>query len=183
MKKIFLLALLFAGKVSLAQTEKGGTLVGGSLSLQTTKENSSFVINPNVGLFIQKNLAVGANLNINWSHKGDLKTTELGLGPYVRYYFSQNTVKPFGVAEANYLINTVKTGSAKDSNNGVGFLFGVGFAAFVNNTVALEGIGGYNYSDLNGSSGAGGFTLRFGFQLFFNRENYKALKTKVVGDR
>jgi hypothetical protein len=48
--------------------------------------------------------------------------------------------------------------------------------------VAIEGLTGYNYSDFSDASSASGFTMRFGFQLYFNRKNYDALKTNVIGE-
>lgn len=177
MKKTFVAALLIIGTQGFAQIEKGTLLAGGAFSLRTTKNNSQFSLNPNIGFFVANNFAVGAGLSINFSKQGEIKTTELGVGPYARYYVGKGNTKPFIVAEANYLTATNKTGDIKNTSTGVGYLLGAGFAAFVSDMVAVEGLAGYNYSDFNGTSGSGGFAMRLGFQLYFNRETY----TKAPG--
>lgn len=177
MKKILVAALLFAGTQGFAQIEKGTMLAGGAFSLQTTKNNSRFSLNPNLGFFVADNFAVGAGLSVNFSKQGNIKSTELGVGPYARYYFGKGNTKPFIVTEASYLTSNNKTGDVKNTSTGVGYLLGLGFAAFVSDMVAVEGLAGYNYSDFNGTPGAGGFAMRLGFQLYFNRDAY----TKAPG--
>lgn len=186
MKITAILILFFAPSFVFAQTEKGSTLVGGAFSLQTTKNNSSFSLTPNVGYFPIASFAVGAGLNLDFSKQGDLKNNQVGIGPYVRYYFGKTSTKPFLVSEGSFLSSTYEsrdvTGTkVKTTTNGVGFMFGLGFAAFVNDIVAVEGLTGYNYSDFKGSNGSSGFTMRLGFQLYFNRKSITDLKTNVLG--
>jgi hypothetical protein len=178
MKKLLVALLLIAGTQGFAQIEKGTMLAGGAFSLQTTKNNSRFSLNPNIGYFVAKNLAVGAALSVNFAKQGAIKTTELGIGPYARYYFGKSDTKPFVVAEASYLTASNKTAGIKNSSTGVGYLLGGGFAAFVSDMVAIEGIAGYNYSDFNGTAGSGGFAMRIGFQLYFNRETYSKVTSR-----
>jgi hypothetical protein len=181
MKKLFLAILLLPAIHIMAQTDKGGTLVGGALSLQTTKNNSSFSLNPNVGFFPFNQFALGAALNFNFSKQGDIKSNQIGIGPYLRYYIGQTKTKPFITTEISYLYNKFETDSISRSTNGFGFLLGLGFAAFINDVVAVEGLTGYNYSDFNNGLGSSGFTMRFGFQLYFNKKSYDDLKTNVIG--
>lgn len=173
MKNILIAALLVSGTQCFAQIEKGTMLAGGAFSLQTTKNNSRFSLNPNVGFFVIDNLAVGAGLSVNFSKQGEIKSTEFGVGPYVRYYFGKGNTKPFIVTEANYLTVNNKADGIKNTTTGVGYLLGAGFAAFVSDMVAIEGLAGYNYSDFNGTAGSGGFAMRLGFQLYFNRDVYQ----------
>ena len=187
MKRIAVFVLLFSAGKTFSQTEKGSTLVGGALSLQTTKNNSSFSLTPNIGFFAATNFAIGAGINLNFSKQGDVKNNQVGVGPYLRYYFGKTQTKPFVVTEGSFLSSTYEATDEltntkkKTSSNGVGFLLGLGFAAFVNDVVAVEGLSGYNYSDFKGSSGSGGFTMRLGFQLYFNRKSMNDLKTNVLG--
>lgn len=185
MKSVFLSLLLLAVAPAFCQTEKGATIVGGALSLQTTKNNSNFAVNPNIGFFPANNFAVGGALNLNFSKQGDVKNNQFGIGPYIRYYFGKSQTKPFFNLEGNYLnskYETTDNGIKKTINtNGFGFLIGLGFAAFVNDVVAVEGLTGYNYSDFKNNSGSGGFTMRLGFQLYFSRKSYNDLKTNVLG--
>ena len=187
MKTIAISLLLLTGSTAFSQTEKGSTMVGGALNLQTTKHNSSFAVTPNIGFFAANNFAVGGTLNLNFSKQGDVKNTQFGVGPFLRYYLGKTQTKPFIMTEGNFLssnyestdpVTNVKT---KTKANGVGFLVGLGFAAFVNEVVAVEGLTGYNYSDFKGSTGSGGFTMRLGFQLYFNKKSYHDLKTNVLG--
>jgi outer membrane protein len=181
MKKIALAFLLLSSATAFSQTEKGAVLVGGALSFQTTSNNSSFVLNPNVGFFPFNNFAFGLGTNFNYSKQGDIKSNQVGIGPFLRYYVGKTQTKPFITTEISYLHRKFETSLTESSSNGFGFLLGLGFAAFVNETVAIEGLTGYNYSDFNDASSASGFTMRFGFQLYFNRKNYDALKTNVIG--
>jgi len=182
MKKVLITCLLFSSLSCVAQTEKGSVLLGGALSLQTTSNNSSFVLNPNVGYFPFTNFAFGLGVNFNFSKQGDIKNNQVGVGPYLRYYVGKTQTKPFITTEVSYLHNKFESSTAESSTNGFGFLFGLGFAAFINETVAVEGLTGYNYSDFKDASSASGFTMRFGFQLYFNRHNYNQLKTNVIGE-
>lgn len=185
MKRILFSFLTLLSIQALAQTEKGTTLVGGSLNLQTTSNNSTFSINPNLGFFPANNFAIGANVVLNFSKLDSLKTNTIGLGPYVRYYFGKTQTKPFVTTEVNFLHRSIKNTAVAskldEKSNGVGFLLGLGFAAFVNDMVAVEGLTGYNYSKFNASPGSSGFAMRFGFQLYFNRQSYSDLKTNVLG--
>lgn len=187
MKRILVFVFLICSSYGFAQTEQDATLVGGALNLQTTKNNSNFSLTPNIGFFPADNFAVGASVNLNFSKQGELRNNQIGIGPYLRYYFGKTQTKPFAVVEGSYLNNTFETRNPvtdvkeKTTSNGVGFLFGLGFAAFVNDVVAVEGLTGYNYSAFKGTTGSGGFTMRFGFQLYFNRKSYNDLKTNVLG--
>jgi len=182
MKKIALVFLLMCSVKAFSQTEKGAVLLGGALSFQTTSNNSSFVLNPNIGFFPANNFALGLTTSYNYSKQGNIKSNQLGIGPFLRYYVGKTQTKPFITTEAGYLYNKVETPLLESSTNGFGFLIGLGFAAFINETVAVEGLTGYNYSDFSDASSAGGFTMRFGFQLYFNKKNYNQLKTNVIGE-
>ena len=73
MNKLPLLVFVILSLPAFSQTDKGATIVGGSLSLQTTKNNSNFSFNPNIGFFPATNFALGAGLNLNFSKQGDVK--------------------------------------------------------------------------------------------------------------
>ena len=187
MKAIAISLLLLVCSEAFSQTEKGSTMIGGALNLQTTKNNSNFSLTPNIGFLAARNFAIGGALNLNFSKQGDVQNNLVGVGPFLRYYFGKTQTKPFLITEGSYLnvssestdpVTNIKT---KTKTDGVGFLIGLGFAAFVNDVVAVEGLTGYNYSDFKNSSGSGGFTMRLGFQLYFNKKSYTDLKTNVLG--
>jgi len=77
-----------------AQTEKGDWLVGGLFQLNTAKTNTHIGLTPMGGKFVIKNLAVGADLNFDYSKSGTDKVTQFGIGPFARYYFLNNKVRP-----------------------------------------------------------------------------------------
>jgi len=180
---LFVLMLLVSSS-SFAQTEKGSVLVGGGFAMRTGEGSSQFLFNPTVGYFFGNNFALGATLAFNSEKLGELKSTEFGIGPFARYYFGTANTKPFVVSEFDFVSSNTKQSSTSNEikSNGTRFLIGLGFAAFVNETVAIEGISGYTYSKFKDVDGSGGFTLRLGFGLYFNRRSAKDLKTNVMGD-
>jgi hypothetical protein len=181
MKKIVSLVAVLISLHAIGQTEKGAFLVGGGLNLKTGKNTSQFALTPNFGYFFADNFVAGANLNTSFAKSGSVKANEFGLGPFARYYFGKTTTKPFAVTEFNFLNSKTTSGNTEFKNNGWGFLFGLGFAAFINQTVAVEGISGYNYSKFKDADGSGGFSLRFGFQIYLNNKNVTELKSNVLG--
>lgn len=181
MKKLLSIVALFIALQATSQTEKGAFLVGGGLSLNTGQNTSQFSLAPNFGYFFADNFAAGANFNLSFSKAGNVKQNEIGLGPFARYYFGKTSTKPFAVTEFNFLNSKTTSGNTEFKNNGWGFLFGLGFAAFINETVAIEGISGYNYNKFKDADGSGGFSLRFGFQIYLNNRSVDDLKTNVLG--
>lgn len=183
MKKILLAGMLMATTFAQAQTEKNSVLIGGGFALQTGSGNSQFSINPTVGVFAADNFLLGGTLSFNNQKLGSVKSSEFGIGPFARYYFGNTSTKPFVVGEFDFLSSKTKQSSTASEikTNGTRFLIGLGFAAFVNETVAVEGVSGYSYNKFKNVDGNGGFTLRLGFGIYFNRRTTKDLKTNVMG--
>lgn len=151
-----------------AQTDKGDWLVGGGLLLNTTKGNTQFTLMPNVGHFFAKGFAAGAEMVISSSKFGIRRTTELGVGPFARYYFElkEPVFKPFLHAGFSVLSTRVKDeGEEAETETGRSFLFGVGGAYFINDNVAIDGLIGYNHTKVENVSGQGGLLFRIGFQV------------------
>jgi hypothetical protein len=185
MKKIQLLSIIcLLAAAANAQTEKGGFTVSGGLGLQTGESASQVVFNPSFGFFVADNFLLGGFISGNFEKLGETKTNQFGIGPFARYYIGKAATKPFVVTEFDFLSRTTKeTGAPDIKTNGTRFLFGLGFAAFINENIAVEGITGYNYSKFKDVDGSGGFTLRLGFGLYFNKRHIKDLKTNVVGEK
>jgi hypothetical protein len=182
MKKWILSSLMLMALTTMAQTEKKSWLVGGGLSLRTGSSTAAFSITPSAGMFIADNFVVGGNIEYDYNKIGDLKSNGFGIGPFTRYYFGKSKTKPFAVGEFAFETNTTKN-SVTNTNiktNGYGFLFGLGFAAFINKNIAIEGISGYSFSKFKDTDGSGGFNLRLGFGLYFNRNNVKDLKNNIL---
>lgn len=146
--------LLVTGIVAKAQVEKNTLLIGGSASFTTAEGESSFFLNPNVGVFVIDRLAVGVNAfiltaggNTSWS-----------LGPFGRYYFGKNeSGKPF--AGLGFGISGV---DGSDPNFGVNV--GGGYAIFLNKSIALEFSATYSRIDDFDQLGIGA-----GFQIHFRK--------------
>jgi hypothetical protein len=182
MKKLLLITCLLMGLSVFGQTEKGTIMTGGQLGLNTNRGGSSFRLNPQFGFFPADNLALGGELNLDFSKQGSVRSNEFGIGPFARYYFGKAQTKPFVVGSFNFLSSSVKSGALEINSTGWGGLFGVGFAAFITRNIALEAITGYRYQDYSNSDGSGGFSLGIGFQLYFNNDVVKDIKRTVTGD-
>ena len=167
---------------TMAQTEKNSWLVGGGLSLRTGNSNAAFSFTPSAGMFIADNFVIGGNISYDYTKIGDVKSNGFGIGPFTRYYFGKSSTKPFAVGEFTFQNSTTKNGITNTNfkTNGYGFLFGLGFAAFINKNVAIEGISGYSFSKFKDTDGSGGFNLRLGFGSYFNRNNVKDLKKSIL---
>src|SRR5262245_12061667 len=119
MKKIiFSFVLLFVFIVAKSQTETGDWLIGGRIDLNTAKNSTHIGINPNAVVFVIKNFAVGGNFLIDYSKSGDGKSTDFGIGPFLRYYFLNGNARPLLHAAISYLSSKVKGPSYSNTNNG-----------------------------------------------------------------
>lgn len=129
MKKTFaLLAFVVITVVSQAQTEKGTWLLGGNISFTQQEDQSYFNLSPDLGYFIAPNVAVGIDASLNTGEG----YTSWAIGPFGRYYFTQNTQgKPF--AGLSFLV-----GGFTSADTYTGFGAEAGYALFLNRSVALE---------------------------------------------
>lgn len=186
MKRISLslLVFLFLGFAATAQTEKGNWLVGGTLGLNTSKNNTNINFSPAAGYFFLHNFAAGAALNLGYSKIAFNKVSTFGIGPFARYYFGTMNIRPFGDAELSFDSQKSKTTSSSSSTtvastvNSTSVFFGAGLAGFINRNVAIEGLAGYSHTSTNvtGSANTGGFNLRVGFQVYLSNSQVQDLK-------
>jgi hypothetical protein len=183
MRTSLLVLMLLISSLSFAQTEKGSVLVGGGFAMRTGEGSSQFLFNPSVGVFAANNFMLGGMISYNAEKFGEVKSNAFGIGPFARYYFGTANTKPFVVSEFDFVTSKTKQSSTSSEikSNGTRFLIGLGFAAFVNETVAIEGVSGYSYSKFKNVDGSGGFTLRLGFGIYFNRRSTSDLKKNVMG--
>jgi hypothetical protein len=152
-----------------SQTEKGTLLLGGSASYLSVDDESLININPNLGYFVANKFVVGLNANYINSDGSNI----LGLGPYVRGYFL-TTEKGSIFAQVGY--NYLKFSGDFDSDSENGYSLGLGYAVFLNNSVALELSGNYvkydfaNSNTLFSAGDSGIFSFSVGFQIHFKKE-------------
>jgi hypothetical protein len=155
MKKILTLCIAAAlfGLSANAQTEKSTILAGGSLAFQSTSGSSILVLNPNLGVFIQKNLAIGAEFTLISASS----ITTWSIGPYARLYFAGSDKGSF-FGQAGVSIG------GSGGTTATRFLGKAGYALFLNKSVALEFSAGYN-----AGKGADFFLLGAGFQIHLKK--------------
>lgn len=182
MRKLISLFLIVIALDAVAQTDKGNLMVGGQLNLNTNKDGSEFRFNPQLGYFFANNFAAGGQFSFDFSKAGNVRVNEFGVGPFARYYFGKGQTKPFLVSAVDYLSTSTKANNIEVNSNGWSFLIGAGFAAFLNRTVAIEGIIGYRYADYSNTSSSGGLNLSLGFQLYFGKDLPGDIKKTVTGN-
>jgi hypothetical protein len=177
MKKIILAVFLSAIITAInAQTEKGDWLVGGRIDLNTSNNNTHIGFSPNGGYFIINNLAIGGNLMIDYSKSGNGKVTDLGFGPFARYYFTRAMARPLLQASVDYISRQIKNPASSTTNNGVNLFLGGGLAVFINQNVAIEILAGYSNNKYKGIDGSSGFSLGIGFQVYLNKGQVENLR-------
>ena len=175
-KNYLLLLLLFSAHFLFAQTDNGDFLVGGNLGFRTNKNSSNFTLTPNVGYFFAKNFAAGGSITLNFQKQGIVHTTNIGLGPFARYYFGQSNFRPFLHGGLGFLSSSYKTGASKTTTNGFYTTLGIGGAAFINQSVAFEGLAAYDHTKNSKASSDNGFSLNFGFQVYINNSKMATLR-------
>ncbi len=189
MKKLLLGMLLLVSAALSAQTMSGNWMVGGDAGFNSSTPKvelngvsatgdavSTITIDPNIGYFIADNLAVGVNL----SYKSVTKNgSDLGVGPFVRYYFVNlgESAKLFAHARFDFGSHSPDTGSSVSSTE---WGIGVGLAWFLNKNVALEGKVEYaNHAVAEQTDPQSGFKLKasntdisfkIGFQIHLGGE-------------
>ncbi|SHG10438.1 Outer membrane protein beta-barrel domain-containing protein [Cnuella takakiae] len=174
-RMITLLALgILLHQAASAQTEKGSSLIGGNLEVNTAKDNSSINVTPMVGYFFANNFAAGANIGLDYSKTGDVKSTGFGIGPFARYYFGTGMLRPLVQGNLNFTSYKTKTPTTSNSFTGTNYFLGGGAAAFLNRNVALEGLIGYDHTAFENQDGTGGLSLKIGFQVYLSRAQVAA---------
>lgn len=197
MKKVFLTIVFgcFFVVFSVAQTQQGSFLAGGNISLYFATEKdqlggttqsevgiTDISFAPMGGIFIADEMVVGASLSI-FSFVRDFKdlgtkstNSGFGIGPFFRYYTTQGL---FGHASFN--VGTSKNkqesgGTTSESDlNIFGWEVGPGYALFLNENVAIEGLIVYENrqqtvkdSDPESKETFSGVRVRIGFTVFIN---------------
>lgn len=161
-----------------AQTEKGDWLVGGRIDLNTGDNSTNIGFTPSAGLFVINNLAVGGNILIDYNKSADIKVTNFGIGPFVRYYFTESKVRPLLQLAVNFISTKVKTPLGSESNTGTSLFLGGGAAIFINENMSLEPIIGYANTKYKNFEGSGAFSFGFGFQAYINKGQVDKLRGK-----
>jgi len=177
MKNGLLAIFLLLSLALAAQTEQKAMMAGGNFDIGYSFQDSIniFTINvqPRWGIFVYKNLLLGASVGIGLTsdNRGKNKANRLFLNtsftPFIRYYFLKEKMRPFVYAFGGYLGTTSLIKARSTNLDGATYGGGFGFDYFVNKNVAIEATLGYvgakfSQRSLNSRIGFG-----VGFQYFF----------------
>jgi hypothetical protein len=149
---VFFMLIIYG---AFSQTDKGTVLLGGGATFTTSDGTSVFNVTPTVGLFILNDVVVGAGFDW-YTTKG---ASSWAIGPFIRLYL-------FGNDRGKFIVQSgVNVGGAKDSDTDFGFDIGAGYAAFLNESIALEFLAQYTST----GDEKGIFSLGAAFQIHFHR--------------
>jgi hypothetical protein len=194
-KHTIIFLLLLTGSRLFAQTEAGSIFVAGSTNMNATFINRTYAYNgqtlntikitsynlhSTIGYFPVNNFAVG--LSFSWaSTKTDqmgiyIKTTDLVVGPSVRYYFGHNKFKPFVTGDFGVTWSRVKQPADDALSNekiysGYSYGLGLGASYFINEYFSIETSIGYvgsntkNVDDSYYTYNNNGLSLNIGFAV------------------
>ncbi len=153
-KAIFtLLIVCCIGYTAQAQLiDKGALMAGGTLEFTSHKSNSTFILSPSLGYFFADNAALGVAVSYSSISQFDA----FSISPFARYYLN------FGLFGHGGLQFTRIKGAEKENDFDV--VMGLGYAAFLSNTVALEPVFTVNFLD-----GSTYTRLTISLQVYFGR--------------
>ncbi|CAM3768929.1 hypothetical protein POKO110462_18975 [Pontibacter korlensis] len=159
--------------VSADAVREGNWIVGASIGNIGFNFKSDFFtlnVNPRAGYFLSDNAAIGTEVQLGLDIYDGGETFRYGLTPFVRYYF------PEGAAPTHRWFGELLAGiggSSEEDSEGDSVFSGVvglraGYAHFVAQNVALEGILGYTRTsaDISVGSGESGLNLAVGLQVY-----------------
>jgi len=177
MKKLHFTCLalfVFFSTLVQAQTEKGNMLLGGTASFggqfNDFQDIIAVGINPQIGFFLEDNLAFGGALNLGYaSFGGGTSATSFGVVPFARYYFGSSSSRFFIQAKGGFSTRRIDDGFAITTDTRGLFGGGPGMAFFLSEQIAIEGL-----VDLTRVTGRLGYTdlgLLIGVQAYLGRGN------------
>jgi outer membrane protein W len=193
MKKLFLVAALFATTSSFAQEgfKKGDCFISGSVGFSTQEDkntddkNTEFSVAPRFGYFVSNNIAVGVGIGFASSKDEDptgvtFEQTAFMAGAFGRYYFKPaNKFSMFGHLGVDYVTTKIKHLDPDLTVNGFSAALSPGFNYWISNNLSLEAtIGSLGFSsakpDVDGAKATTSFEfavdltdINFGLNLRF----------------
>lgn len=161
MKKILLTVFaIFTMFAASAQIGKGTWLVSGASNMSFIADNderggdSNLRLAGKAGYFIVENFAVGGTLLFNKYSESD--DARFGIGPFFRYYFAG---KVFGGLGVNFV--------SEGDYSATEIPIEIGYAAFLNNTVAIEPA--FNFTSYGGDDSGSSFGIVVGISVYLGR--------------
>ncbi|RTY89661.1 outer membrane beta-barrel protein [Flavobacterium sp. GT3R68] len=192
-KVIFTVAAIFAFGFANAQETKvestggkgfssGDIFMSGSVGISSTSEGddkfNSYTVSPKLGFFVSDNIAIGAKIGFTGTKTEDasplvedIKTSELSLGAFGRYYTTPaSDFSFFAELGANFTNSKIEeNGAPDDKETGFNIAFAPGVSYFISNNFALEASIGVLSYDTNKPDNGGNpdstDTVNFGLNL------------------
>lgn len=172
---LFLFAF-FISRVGYSQISKGFWMFGGSGEFSSGKVvnndllyiPTTLQLRPKAGYFFIDKFAAGLNLNFFFQRSSTggpaSKSSSLGVGPFTRYYFLEKSKQVNILSELHGTFLTDLNSNSK----GVEFGFSAGIAVFLNSSVAIEFLPGYQgLRDKFSTSNY--FTTKIGIQVHLEK--------------
>lgn len=176
MKKLFLISasVLLVNSMAFSQTEKGVLLVGGTAAMSNEfsegDDRFSFNLIPNLGLFVDNDVAVGLSVGLSYQKRGDFNSRAVNFSPFGRFYIGMSEKAKF-LLEAGFGLFYSKSTSILNgdpiSNDGFLVRGGPGIAFFLNESIAIEGI--LAYQKFGGDFDSSDIGLSIGVQAYLSR--------------
>lgn len=174
-----MLFVTFCATGLFGQLQKGAVIVAGSgnFTRQSDESNtfSSLTLTPAAGFMLTNQFAIGAGIGVTSFTAGELRSTTLGLSPFLRLYLTKaGKARPFLQGYAGYEYEDIQDLDLQFSALRFGGELGLDF--FIRDNVALEMSAGYQirryletsepivYSDTNT------FFLNFGIIGFLSKK-------------
>lgn len=163
---IVLIFLLITTRAN-AQFDKGRYLVGGQGTINSFnpkgngESNSTVSLTFKGGAFLIKNFALG--LNLNFVNVSSNSYSNLLIGPFLRYYLGDTKL----FVEAEYDFGNIK-GDLQTVSQNV-FELELGYAAFINEHVAIEPSFYWNTYSVAGETQGTNLGINIGFQVYLGK--------------
>lgn len=169
MKNLLVTLLVLSSVAVSAQIEKGTTLITGQSNLNFTSAEGDgddsedvFNVELGVGYFVAENFVLGPVLS--YAKQGDASVT--GIGVFGRYYVNGKVFFGAGYTSTRIKFEVDGFGDVKSTSNLVPLE--IGYAAFLNSSVAIEPSLGYTI--ISGDADGSAFGLNVGISVYLNRE-------------
>lgn len=165
MKKLLLSIAVLSGLAftTQAQTEKGNFILGGSVGFNTSKVDGAsksdvdFNVVPNIGYFLNDNIAIGTGVGYKYNKEiGHQQTEAFVVAPFGRYYVNlSDQFKFYGQLSVPMEFGTAKlvnangdTGAKLGTTTNIGVNVAPGFAFFPTKRIGIEfSVAGLSYDN------------------------------------
>ncbi len=167
-----------------SQITKGNWLVGGNghFSSQIEDLNGTEVrglnikTSPTIGYFFIDKFAGGLKTNLTYSkikfNGGVSKSTGVGIGPFLRYYFLDTDKRVNLLAETTYQYIFYKSNNGGSSDKNNVYTISAGPIIYFNSSVGIEFTGNYEiFNSKRTATSAKTFYLSIGFQIHLEKDN------------